>query len=52
MVDAVNVFLNAFAIIDCFTDIDIGGYSVGSLLFGGLAIGAIIGIVLKNILKR
>lgn len=50
MVDVINLFLAVFSgVSQAFTSLEIGGYSVGSMLYGGFVIGLAIFFVLSVI---
>lgn len=50
MVDIINLFLAVFSgISQAFTSLEIGGFSVGSLLFGGFVIGVVVCWILSAI---
>lgn len=43
MVDVINLFLQIFSgVSQAFTSIEVGGYSFGSLLFGGFVVGLVL----------
>lgn len=50
MLDVINLFLSVFSgVVSGFTSIQIGGYSFGSMLFGGFVIGVVLVWVLSVI---
>lgn len=52
MVDVLNLFLAVFSgIVDSFVSLTIGGYSFGSLIFGGFVIGVVLTYVI-SVLRR
>ena len=48
MVDVINLFLAVFSgIVDSFVSINLGGFTVGSLIFGGFVVGVVLVFVLR-----
>lgn len=52
MVDLINLFLSVFAgIVSAFTSLEIGGYSFGSMLFGGFVLGVVL-VWILSVIRR
>lgn len=53
MIDIINIFLTIFsAVSQLFSGLAVGGYTYGSMIFGGFAIGVVLIWVLRVIKRR
>lgn len=53
MVDIINIFLTIFSSLSqLFSGLTVGGYTYGSMIFGGFAIGLVLVWVLRVLRRR